>query len=582
MQDSGLLNEQMAKTLIKELIHQGVRTFFIAPGARSAPLVTAAAEHPLAETIVHFDERALGFSALGYAKAKNAPAAIIVTSGTAVANLLPCAIEAAQSQTPLIILSADRPEDQIDCGANQAIDQKDIFSNYTTWSHHFDTPHAQQNCQAIRSVAAQAVFRAASGPVHINCPFRKPLLSENSTASNTPLRAHTIYTKSQLAPSEDDLMQIADRMSSIENGVIIVGSMHAWENAEEIESLARLLQWPIFADINSALRSHGNIHGLCRHHDLCISSLPKHEEMPVEGILHLGGPFVSNPLREWIAKHSPKTYIHIKSNPSRLDPLHLASHHIQSDPQTCINLLLNHLPGRSPSSWMHLWNELSTVVSQRLNIFLDKQSTISELAALHALNKLPQTAAAFIGNSMPIRDADALFYPKSETGPIFANRGASGIDGNIATAAGICRALQKPILAVVGDQTLLHDIGSLAMLKHLNHPLVILAINNSGGGIFSFLPLAKKQDIFEEHFAARHTLNFKQIAQSFNIKYENPKAISTLQDLIHESLAGVGPTLIEITTDRRDNFALHRELLDELAGTIPSQKTSPFPAYANT
>ncbi len=582
MQDSGLLNEQMAKTLIKELIHQGVRTFFIAPGSRSTPLVVAAAEHPLAETIVHFDERALGFSALGYAKAKNAPAAIIVTSGTAVANLLPSVIEAAQSQTPLIVLSADRPEDQIDCGANQAINQTHLFSSYTSWSHHFDTPHTKQNYQAVRSVAAQAVFRASTGPVHINCPFRKPLLTDTPSTSNAPSRAHAIYTKSQPIPSESDLMQIADRLSLIENGVIIAGSMPTWENTEAIESLARLLQWPIFADINSALRSHGTLHGLCRHHDLCISSLPKHEEMPVEGILHLGGPLVSKPVQEWIAKHNPKTYIHIKTNPARLDPLHLASHHVQADPQTCVNLILNHLPGRSPSSWMHLWSELSTVVSQRLNLFLDKQSTINELSALNLLNTLPQTAAAFIGNSMPIRDADALFYPDKPTGPLFANRGASGIDGNIATAAGICRALQSPTLAILGDQALLHDIGSLAMLKHLKHPFVVLAINNSGGGIFSFLPIAKKRELFEEHFAARHTLTFKQLAQSFNLKYENPKAISTLHDLIHEALAGVGATLIEITTDRRDNYALHRQLIDELAGTNASQKMSPFPAYASS
>ncbi len=576
MQDTGLLNEQMAKTLVKELIHQGVRTFYIAPGSRSTPLVVAAAEHPLAETVVHFDERAIGYAALGFAKGKQTPAAIIVTSGTAVANLLPAVVEAKQSSTPMIVISADRPSELVDCGSNQTIDQKNIFGKYTCWTCDFDT---SQDEQAVRSAAAQAVFRAGAGPVHLNCPFRKPLLGKGTSANSTS-RAHTIYSKSEPVPSERDIIQIADRLSSVENGIIITGALADCENTEALESLSRLLQWPIFADVTSHVRSHGSLTGLCRHHDLCIKSLPKHEEMPVEGILHFGGPFVSSTTSEWLDKHAPKTYVHIKTKSGRLDPLHLVSHHVQGNPLKCTEMLLAHLPGREPSSWMALWNDLSGVVTERAAAFMDKQSAVSELSVATVLNALPVTSAAFIGNSMPIRDADALFYPSAETGALFANRGVSGIDGNIATAAGLSRALQKPILAIVGDQTLMHDIGSLAMLKNLHHPLVILVVNNGGGGIFSFLPISQKREIFEEHFAARHTQSFKNIAQGFGLKYENPKAVSTLQDIVHESLAGVGSTIIEVTSDRRDNFALHRQLIDALAGTS-AQVTSPFPAYAN-
>ena len=587
MQDTGLLNEKVAKTIIKELIHQGVRTFFIAPGSRSAALVTAAAEHPLVKTHVHFDERALGFMALGYAKAKKTPAALILTSGTAVANVLPSVIEASKTNVPMIILSADRPPELLDCGANQTIDQPGIFGSYTRHTLNFPVTSSDLDLNFYSSSIGSAVSFAKDGPVHINCPFRKPFLGYEDAEHTRPYtiekkqnHMHTTYFQGDITPHENDLILLAERLSGIENGIILVGDTSEDIDVESLETLSRLLQWPILADITSNLRSKGPILGLARYYDLILGSLPLHETLPVEGVLHLGGPVITKRVHDWLLKHKPSTYCHVRSNPSRAEHLHLANHHMICSPNAFLGSVFHHINGRGPTSWMGLWNSLGTVVENRLGEFFD--GTLNEMSTLNLLNELPDNVQTFIGNSMPIRDADSFFFPKTKSGSIFANRGTSGIDGNIATAIGICKALSSPTLAIIGDQTLLHDIGSLAALKNLDEPFILLNINNGGGGIFSFLPIAKKQNIFETYFANAESRSFKGLAHSFGLTYNNPDSIDSLKQALTDGLSHPGPTLIEVCTNRAENVDLHKKLISELSGLNLSPKSVPFPAYAKT
>ena len=581
--DAGELNEQTAKIIIKELIHQGVRKFCIAPGSRSTPLATAAAEHPLAETHVHFDERGLGFYALGFAKAKNAPVAIIVTSGTAVANLLPAVIEASHSHIPLITLTADRPPELQDCGANQSIDQIGIFGSFVRWECDLPCPNSSIDENYWGSTLAQAVFqakRAPSGPVHINCPFRKPFLSSKPLPKTALPSTKRISSTSQLLPKEDDLSAIADVLSPIENGIILVGASPNNPRVEALETLSRLLQWPIIADIDSGIRSKGEVHGLSRFYDLIFQSLPNHDEIRVDGVLHFGGPYVSMALGKWMAKHNPECYCHVVDTPSRLNPYHITTHAVEADPYLFASELAQYLPGRGPSNWMALFNSMGSVVEERIESFFSASSDVTEPGVIRLMNSLSPQTAVFVSNSMPIRDADSLFFPKHEAPLLFANRGASGIDGNIATACGICKALDRPTLAILGDQASLHDLNSLAQTQTLTQPFVILVINNGGGGIFSFLPIAEKQNFFETHVANAHNYHFKTIAQTFGLTYYLPKTIGSLSETLNDALDGNGPALIEVITDRKRNYDLHKEILGELAG-LKTTTQKPVPVYAN-
>ncbi|HPE84902.1 MAG TPA: thiamine pyrophosphate-dependent enzyme, partial [Chlamydiales bacterium] len=430
---------------------------------------------------------------------------------------------------------------------------------------------------------AQALHRAKSapsGPVHINCAFRKPFAQEGEKLALSTSNVKRHYALPLKLPRDDDVSMIADSLSPIENGVIIAGSLPHGTSVAALETLSRLLQWPIIADINSGLRSQGEIHGLARYYNHILGSLSRHDELRLDGVLHFGGPIVSQVLNEWITKHNPECYCHVADTPQRLDPHHIATHYFDVDPLVFAGELTQYLPGRGPSNWMALWKNLSSIVLDRIQTFFAGGSEISEPEVIRLLNDLPSHAAVFVGNSMPIRDADSFFFPKQEAPPLFANRGTSGIDGNIATAAGICQSLDRPTLAILGDQTTLHDLNSLAFSKKLNQPLIILTINNGGGGIFSFLPVAQKHAIVEDFFAAAHDLHFKSAAQIFGLHYHQPKTVESLKECVLEALEGNAPCLIEVITSRRRNVELHHELLAELSGINPKAKTAEFPCYA--
>lgn len=583
MQDSGMLNERVAKLLIKELIHQGVRYFCIAPGSRSTPLIAAAAGHPLAETFVHFDERSLGFHALGYAKAKGVPAAVIVTSGSAGANLLPSVIEASMSHVPMIILTADRPPELLDCGANQTMIQKDLFHPFIRWDCLFPTPEPELEDKYWSSAIAQGVYRSKrnpAGPVHFNCPYRKPLDAQKP--SGMVKTADSIrYSEPQLMSREEDISALADGLGPIEKGVIVVGSLPHSTSFEALESLSRLLQWPILADVTSGMRSKGQVCGSIPYYDLILKSLATRDELRVDAVLHFGGPCVSATLGEWMKNHKPEFYCQIGNNPGRQDPHRLLTHHFECDPMHFAGELTHFLPGRGPSDWISLWNNLATVVGNRVETFFAGEDKITEPAIARMLCRLPADTATFIGNSMPIRDADQLFFPQGSATRIFASRGVSGIDGNIATAAGVCHGLKAPTVAVLGDQTCLHDLTSLAQVKCLENPFVLIIINNGGGGIFSFLPIAKRKDI-EAYFSAPHQMQFKLAAEQFGIEYHQPHACSELNDLIGSALEKNCPTIIEVITERAQNHALHMDLLQQLAGIPVEAVPSSNAFYAPT
>lgn len=564
-QDTGTLNELWCSLIIKELVHHGVRTFCIAPGSRSTPLTIAAASHPLAETQVHYDERGLGFYALGLAKGIGQPAALIVTSGTAVGNLLPAIMEAHHDHVPLIVLTADRPPELHDCGANQTTHQRGIYQNFVRFQGEIPCPDSKISQNFIGRFIAQGISKALSeprGPVHFNCLFRKPLHEmENSTSFSSHQSRRTDIIFSTPILDEKKITEIADELSEYDKGVILVSGTASLSDIEDLYTLSRHLQWPIFPDILSTARSHGNGYGVIPYYDLIIKSIGAHEDYAPDAVLQLGDRFVSSKLSDWISSKKPKAHYHIAPHPIAKDETLSVTHRVISDLDHFIKHFSSHTSTRSPSKWFEIWNDLNQFTGKGVDAYFKKYSHLSESYLFHTLaDFLPPNHSLFLANSMPIRNGEAFFTPKSSHSLIYGNRGLSGIDGNIATLAGIAKGSGKPLVGIIGDLTCLHDLNSLPLIKNL--PIKLIVINNNGGDIFTFLPIHERQDLFTSYFTTPHDITLEKGASLFDIPYVNPQNLEELK----ESLSSPGAALIEVTTIPGENLTIHKDIVMNLKG----------------
>lgn len=498
--------------LIDQLVQQGVEHFCIAPGARSTPLISAVAEHPKAKIHVHYDERGLGFFTLGIGKSTGKPAAIITTSGTALGNLLPSIMEAHHSCTPLILLSADRPHELRDCNANQTTDQTKIFQSFVRWQFDLST---DLNEKTVRSLIAQGAFYTLQnppGPVHINCPFREPLFQANlKIVQGSPIELHFPRHKIDRYRTEKS------------KGVILIGKLPCPDDILAVLKLAEQLNWPVCADILSNAR--------CFPTDQQIKYYDWNKKPNPEFVLHFGERMTSKKILEWLKTIQPE-YVHVSPRPFLQDPERLLTARVQAGiPEFC-----QVFEGNSDLNWFKEWDDDEPLFAEK-GVFTE----------VHGMRKiaeiLPPEYGVFLGNGMPIRDGDHFLFPKKCRG-FFGNRGLSGIDGNIATIAGL--AQEMPILGIIGDQATLHDINSLPLLKKTKHPVILVVSNNFGGGIFHHLPVAASPH-FEQLWASAHELRFGRAASLFDIPY---LGFEKLQEAFETGRS----TLVEFITDRVENY----------------------------
>ncbi len=545
-----LKNQEAGQCIVDELFSQGVGYFCAAPGSRNTPLLLALAEHPHAEKMVHWDERGLGFHALGFAKAKEAPAAIFVTSGTAVANLFPAIMEAHHSQIPLVVITADRPPELRDCGSNQTTDQIKIFRDFTRWQ--IDLPCPEECSESfIQKAVAYAVFRAKGptpGPVHINCMFREPLHRQEPYFFSG--EAKTTYYS--FPPQMQGPVSLSSR-----KGLILVGRLPDRGALQEIYALAEHLKWPIFGDLLSQARIEKGSSCLISSFDLMLKTM----KVPVpETILHFGDRFVSKKLLEWLSEIRPKEYSLILPHAERYDPAHLFTRRFHASSASFCKAVKESIPQEEDSSWLLGWQEKDLLLK---NLLGEEKEAWSEGEIIRTIGKcLPEEWGIFFGNSMPIRDADQFFFPENSLAGIFANRGVSGIDGNIATCFGLAQGLQKPLVSCIGDLAFLHDLNSLALAEKCRHPVLFLVLNNAGGGIFSFLSVAKEKEHFDTFFRAKHNLSFEGISEQFNLTYQRVDHRESFLSHFHSMLAQKKSAILEVTVDARANVSL-REILQQ-------------------
>jgi 2-succinyl-5-enolpyruvyl-6-hydroxy-3-cyclohexene-1-carboxylate synthase len=417
------INLLWAKLLIEELARNGVTRSCIAPGSRSTPLAiaAAAAENTSITTVVHYDERGVAFYALGYARATGKPAAVICTSGTAVANCFPAVVEANQSCVPLIVIAADRPPELQDTGAMQTIDQTGIFGKYTRWAFNLPTPDESITPAFVLTTVDQACYRATRSPagaVHLNCMFREPLaptgtasdwskyLAPISSWSNSD-KQYTTYTSPENVGSFD-VSSIAGAIASAKKGIIVVGTLPSWQDKSSILKLAAQLGWPVFADICSGLRSGDTFSAniLC-HYDLYLRFPEMRTALAPDCILQFGGTPISKHLLSYLAD-SRAHWIAVADHPFRQDVEHVVTDRLEADPMAFAADLANSVSA-NPSTLSKMLKKSDHIVGKVLHDFVAAQSTQSlELAvAREVFQQSRELRGIYLATSMPIRDAEA-------------------------------------------------------------------------------------------------------------------------------------------------------------------------------
>jgi 2-succinyl-5-enolpyruvyl-6-hydroxy-3-cyclohexene-1-carboxylate synthase len=584
-----------AEALIDELARGGVAVVTICPGSRSTPLVAAVAAHPGMQAVVHVDERAAAFFCLGYGRATGRPAAWITTSGTAVTHGLPAVVEASMDGVPMVCLTADRPDELRNTGANQTIWQPGIFGSYPRFALDLPAPGDGQDASFARA-QVRAALEAANpgdlsqslpGPVHLNCPFRKPLeptgpaafaaarVSEPAAAERgapapepaapipqapapgVPAGPDGVYTRSAAKNLEDVLRNVS-------SGVVLAGRLDAAQ-ALAAARLAGRLGWPLLPDVCSQLRL-----GPTPAHVITYADLIAGEAVPwPQVVIQVGRVPVSQRLMRWLAGGKPAVWAVIADGNGRIDPHECVTHRLAPAAAGCDALL----PGATaaegqaglgqPSAFARAWIEAQEKVTRLLPHAIRSAKdgahlTEPAIAAMVA-SSLPAGHGLFLASSMPIRDMNT-FAGQSGTAPLVvaANRGASGIDGTLATAAGVSAGLDAPTTVLIGDLALIHDLNSLALIR--NRPVTVVLINNDGGGIFSFLPIAKRTDLFEPYFGASHGIRFEHAAKLFGIDYFDPSTPEEFIRAYENAVISGGPTLIEVSTVRSENVTEHVRL----------------------
>jgi len=460
-------------------------------------------EHPDLRIHVHVDERSASFFALGIAKATSRPVALLCTSGTAAANYYPAIIEASISRVPLIVLTADRPHELRDVGAPQAIDQIHLYGKNVKWFVEMAPPEkTDEMIRYSRTVCARAAATASSypaGPVHLNFPFREPLipkmdegLFEVTERSGGYVDIHTGH----LSLSDEVFEKISEDFSSYRKGIIVCGQIDSSEFAEEVIALADQLKFPIVADPLSQLRSgeHDSSY-IIDAYDAFLRNEDAKEALKPDLIIRFGAMPISKALTIFIKENRNTREVVIDGAAGWREPSMAASDMLYCDETVFCKKMRNSIRSANDSAYLEKWCAANRIAKEQLSA-VSEMEELSEGKLFHQLAEmLPEGSTLFVGNSMPIRDLDSFFFFNEKNIKVMANRGANGIDGIVSTALGVA-SVSQPCYLVLGDLTFYHDLNGLMAAKMYNLNINILLINNNGGGIFSFLPHYKVFQFF--------------------------------------------------------------------------------------
>jgi 2-succinyl-5-enolpyruvyl-6-hydroxy-3-cyclohexene-1-carboxylate synthase len=540
------------QAFVEELYRCGMRHAVTSPGSRNAPLSLTLAAQGGVHAVSVIDERSAGFVALGMAKASGRPVAVTCTSGTAAANLHPAVVEAYEARLPLLVLTADRPPELREVGAGQSIDQIRLYGSAAKWFVEVGTHEpGRETAVHHRALACRAYWTASGGrpgPVHLNFPLREPLAPVSASDDLDPTdwtgrpdgSPWTEVREHASAPHSDDVHAVAGRIAAERRGLIVCGPCHE-DVAEAASLLAAEAGWPLLAEPTSGVRcgDHDRSHVIA-HYDVLLRIEDFVRENAPGLVLRVGDMPTSKPLRELVAKASQ---IVVDPHGAWHEPTRRAELVLHASAERTLAALAAAIEMRSSEQdedWVRGWHEADAKVPPAVEAAPEGFEG-RVLASLEP--ELPDEAVVWVSSSMPIRDVEAYFPQSPKRLRFLANRGANGIDGIVSSALGAAIATGLPTWVLIGELALQHDLGGLVAARRAGVPLEIVCINNGGGGIFDFLPVAEHADpaAYEAH-------------------------IATPSEEVDP--AALWPGLREVRTDRRQNVRLHRELVERVAQTL--------------
>ncbi|PFG14340.1 2-succinyl-5-enolpyruvyl-6-hydroxy-3-cyclohexene-1-carboxylic-acid synthase [Bacillus sp. es.036] len=568
MTDQEILSSYVG-SFVDELVRSGVNHAVVSPGSRSTPLAMMMAEHPLMKVWMHIDERSAGFFALGMAKSHHEPVALLCSSGTAGANYYPAVIEAAQSNVPLIVLTADRPHELRDNGAPQAIDQIKLYGDYAKWFMEMALPSSSLT-RYIRTVASRAVAVSSSipaGPVHLNFPFRDPLTPDLSYSGlfadgrddHEPWVQSTDYAR---ILDDKAVKRYVEKLAN-KKGIIVVGPQENEELAEPLYALAEALGYPVLADSLSMCR-HVNSPNLIEGYDAFLRGEVDSSLYP-DVIIRFGAMPVSKAYTLFVNKVESPLHLVIDENGWR-DPTLSSSDMPNVSPVEFVKSLLPALQQleHCENKWLEAWKELNEVTLNLLREDLEVEGLFEGYVFRELGQLMDKDDLLFVGNSMPIRDLENFFLPEGARPTIMGNRGANGIDGIISTALGASTDYSSGVL-VIGDLSFYHDMNGLLLAKLYEINLTIVVVNNDGGGIFSFLPQRQEDKHFEQLFGTPLGLDYEHAAALYGGSFDRIGNWEEFSLAFEKSKKHKGLSIIEVPTNRDENLMLHRKLFSKIS-----------------
>jgi 2-succinyl-5-enolpyruvyl-6-hydroxy-3-cyclohexene-1-carboxylate synthase len=581
-------NEVWARALAEEFARCGVREIVVAPGSRSTPLVLAFAAEPAFRLHVEIDERSAGFLALGLGRGSGVPAIVLTTSGTATANLFPAVIEASQSEVPLLVLTADRPHHLRDADANQAIDQLRLFGPFVRAFHEVSPPVVTDAAlRHLRALAARSVATAlggAAGPVHLNLPFDKPLEPVAGASDAQPgfeatapeawrgrgdLTPFVRISRRRSAVDPDEVHEVAQRIAAADRPLLVAGpAVEARRSGPALIRVAPALGVPVLADPLSGARFGAPADAaIGAGYDVFLRDPELRGLLRPDLIVRVGSSPTSAILLGALDEWGDVPQIVIDAGARWKDHLARAHRYVVADPAG----FLTHLGVTSSASdplrparreWVGLWQQAFQAAAEGADAALGRDF-IEAVAVAEGVSALGEEGVLFVSSSMPIRDLDAFVPAGPQSLDLHANRGASGIDGIVSTVLGVRLATGGRMVALLGDLALLHDMNGLLALRNAHPDLVLLVIQNDGGGIFHHLPIRDFEPPFTRLFATPHGLELSRVAALYDLSYRllTPTREGVAQGVAAALTAG-GPHLLEVRTDREENRVRRTAAID--------------------
>ena len=568
-----------AFTLLAALRRLGLARLVLCPGSRSTPLALAAAALEPSGLALHtaIDERSAAFFALALGRAEGVPAAVVTTSGTAVANLLPAAVEADQGTVPLLLLTADRPARLKGCGANQSVNQEQFLRCCCRWFGQGPPQGLAVASRAELAAMAERAFAAATGqvaptppgPVQLNLPFEEPL--HPSAAQLRALGDLLPAAPPPAGPSSPPTVPLPDRERPLlrpdEPGIVVAGPWRglpsAWEgHLEAVRRWQRRTGWPVLADALSGLRGQPDLEVVAGY-DLLLEA-PGAELDPPQ-VLRLGPLPASRRLERWLERQAGPQVLVSEGDPRPLDPLR----RVRGQWPAGLAAWLRDLPGPAAGAdevapacreFAGRWHRLEGRLQHWLDRQLPTRRWSEPLLARLLARQLPPRLPVMLANSSPVRDWES-FASGAVLRPLHGFRGASGIDGTLSLACGLAEALGHVVL-VSGDLALLHDGNGWLWSRQLRGRLTVVLIDNGGGGIFEQLPvrqLAPADLDFERLFAMPQPVDACALAAVHGIPARTVPEPSGLAPGLEWALAQPF-ALLRIPTDRQDDAVLRRRL----------------------